>query len=101
MKGKVTVVARVRALPGLEEQVREELLLLVAETRKEAGCLNYDLHRSADDPGLFLFYENWESLAHLERHAESAHIQAFRARSKELLAEPTEITLWEMVSAAV
>lgn len=99
-KKRITVVAHVRARPGLEETVRAELLKLVAETRKEQGCVNYDLHVSADDPGHFMFYENWESLAHLDRHAASPHIQAFRARSPELLLEPTQVTLWELLNDA-
>jgi len=91
---KVTVVARMTAKPGMQARLQEELLHMVAETRKEEGCLNYDLHRFAEDPGQFLFYENWVSQAHLDRHAQSAHIQSFRARASEFLASPTEITLW-------
>ena len=98
MDAKVTVVARLQAIPGKEEAVVRELLTLVDATRKEEGCLNYDLHISHETPGLFLFYENWSSRAHLDRHAQSAHIQAFRAKGRELLTQPAEITLWEMVS---
>jgi quinol monooxygenase YgiN len=99
MAEKLTVVARIRAKPGKEADVHRELLALVAPTRAEAGCLNYDLHVSHDDPALFLFYENWTSQAHLDAHAQSAHIQAFRARAADLLVEPVEIKLFRMVSA--
>lgn len=99
MVGRVTVVARMQAKPGMEARLRQELLHLVAETRREAGCLNYDLHVLAGDATRFLFYENWSSRAHLDAHAQSPHIQAFRALAGELLAAPTEITLWEMISA--
>ena len=75
-----------------------ELLVLVDETRKESGCLNYDLHISRETPGLYFFYENWTSKAHLDRHAESGHIQKFRAKARDLLTAPAEITLWQMVS---
>jgi len=97
MGDKLTVVARVRAKPGKEEEMKRVLLGLVAPTRAEAGCINYDLHQSQDDAALFLFYENWESRAHLDAHAKSAHIQAFRARAGELLAELVEIRLFTMV----
>ncbi|MGH9816666.1 MAG: putative quinol monooxygenase [Candidatus Acidiferrales bacterium] len=98
MSEKLTVVARIRAKPGKEEEVKQALLGLVGPTRGEAGCLNYDLHQSHDDAALFLFYEDWTSRAALDAHAQSAHIQAFRARGRELLAEPTEIKLFRMVS---
>lgn len=97
MSARVTVVASMQAKPGSETRLKQDLLRLVAETRKEEGCLNYDLHQSSDDPTKFLFYENWTSKAHLDRHAQSAHIQAFRARAGELLAAPTEITLWTIL----
>ncbi|GJQ25310.1 MAG: antibiotic biosynthesis monooxygenase [Phycisphaerae bacterium] len=91
---KLTVIARFKARPGKEAIVRRELMALVAPTRIEPGCINYDLHVAADDPATFLFHENWESEADLERHLQSAHVQAWRERSVELLAEPGEITRW-------
>ncbi len=97
MSTKVTVVARMQARPGMEARLKEELLHMVAETRKEEGCINYDLHQSPDDPAKFLFYENWTSRAHLDRHAQSAHIQSFRSRAGDLLVAPTEIALWTML----
>lgn len=91
---KLTVVARFKARPGKESIVRRELTALVAPTRAEKGCINYDLHVSVDDPATFLFHENWESETDLEHHLQSAHVQAWRERSGELLAEPGEITRW-------
>ena len=99
MAEKLTVVARIRAKPEKEREVQQVLLGLVTHTRAEAGCINYDLHVSQDDPALFLFYENWSSKAHLDAHAHSTHIQAFRSRAAELLAEPVEVKLFRMVRA--
>ncbi|HYY57771.1 MAG TPA: antibiotic biosynthesis monooxygenase [Pyrinomonadaceae bacterium] len=61
MKKQLSVVARVKAVKGMEEKVRRECLALVELSRLERGCINYDLHQSADDPSLFMFYENWMS----------------------------------------
>lgn len=94
MEDKVTVIAFHRAKPGKEEALREALLSLCAPTRGEKGCINYDLHVSADDPGLLVFHENWVSKADLETHLASPHIDGFRAVADELLAEPPNITLW-------
>ena len=94
---KVTVFALVKAKPGLEEAVKKELSALVGPTRTEEGCINYDLHQSLDQKGHFRFYENWTSKELLDRHLQSAHVKRFIAKADELLAEPPEITLWEMV----
>lgn len=95
---KVSVTARVHARKGMEEQVRQECLALVAPSRAEKGCINYDLHQSVTDAGLFLFYENWESREDLDRHLETAHALRFDERTEGMLAEPEEITFWEMIS---
>jgi len=97
MQHTLTVVAHVRAKPGKEDEVRQGLRALLAPTRGEEGCLNYDMHESIETPGQFVFYENWTSRAHLDTHLASAHIQAFFARIPELLAEPPRITFWRRV----
>ena len=96
--GKVTVVARFKARPGMEETLRRELLALIDPTTAEDGCINYDLHQSADDKALFMFYENWLSREDLDDHLQMPYLQAFLARTDELLAEPAEISLWKMIS---
>jgi quinol monooxygenase YgiN len=58
---QVTVFALVKAKPGMEETVKQELLALVGPTLKEEGCLNYGLHQSLDNKAWFRFYENWTS----------------------------------------
>ena len=39
----LTIVANIHAVPGKEDLVHAELQKLVAPTRKEEGCLQYDL----------------------------------------------------------
>jgi len=73
------------------------VLGLIAPTRAEAGCINYDLHVSEEDARQFVFYENWMSESHLEAHANSAHLRAFRKMADEILDGPVEITKWRML----
>jgi quinol monooxygenase YgiN len=91
---KVTVLARIKAKEGLEERVKQELINLLAPTRSEEGCINYDLHQSFNDKSLFLFYENWKSEDHLKRHLENPPLKNFLKQVEELLAEPLDVTLW-------
>jgi quinol monooxygenase YgiN len=93
----LTVVAQIKAKAGKEAQVRQELLPLVAPSRKDAGCLNYDLHQGLDNPALFLFHENWASKAHLDQHLQKPDLQAVLARVGQMVAEPPQITLWEKI----
>ena len=97
MSEQVTVIARVRAKHGMEHRVREELSRLIKPTRAEAGCINYDLHDSPSDPQLFLFHENWQSLAHLDAHRHSPHLLHWRDVSADLLETPPDVTLWRIL----
>jgi quinol monooxygenase YgiN len=94
---KVSVVARLKAKAGQEEKVKQELFKLVEETRKEAGCLNYDLHVDTANPQVFVFYENWVSEMALANHLETPHILRLRSMA-ELFAEPTKIDILKMLS---
>lgn len=98
MHDKITVVARFKALGGMEDKLRELLLTLIGPSRSDKGCINYDLHQSIEDPTIFVFYENWSGKDSLDRHSATAHVQAFRSKATDLLAEPPELILLEMIS---
>ncbi|MGD0962519.1 MAG: putative quinol monooxygenase [Candidatus Acidiferrales bacterium] len=99
MSELLTVIAHARAKPGKEAQAREILLALVAPTRLEEGCIDYDLHQSADDPSLFVFFENWTTPTALEAHSRSPHIVHFRQTCGESLVEPPVISKWKLLPA--
>lgn len=65
---KLTVVAKVVAKKDSVEYVKNEMLKLIEPTRKEDGCIGYNLHQDNEDPAVFVFYETWESLACLDKH---------------------------------
>ncbi len=93
----VTVIVRIKAKPGMEARVKQELLNLLGPTRSEKGCINYDMHQAPDDDALFLFHENWTSEEDLKRHFEAPHIKHWLEQAETLLAEPMELTLWRRV----
>ncbi len=94
----ITVVATFQARPGKETELKKTLTGLVAPTRKEAGCINYDLHILPEDPARFLFHENWTNQARLDAHLQSAHIKALLPRLDELCVAVPEIKVWEKIA---
>ena len=60
-KDAVTLIVQLRPRDGQEMLLEAELRALVGPTRKEDGCLTYDLHRSAEGPTAFLLDEVWAS----------------------------------------
>ena len=90
MPRPLTIVAIIRARAGQEDAVGRELRNLVEPSRCDPGCLNYDLHRSVETPGLFLFYENWATKADWEAHMATPHLAAWKAAAADLV-ESTEL----------
>ena len=93
----ITVIATFQARPGKEAELRNALIDLVAPTRKEAGCINYDLPSSPEDPAKFLFYENWTGKVALDAHMQSPHVQKLLPRVNELCVTFPEIKIWEKI----
>ena len=77
MAEQLTIVARIEAEKDRIEMVKSELIKLIEPTRKEEGCLQYDLHQDNDNPEIFLFYENWESRELWQRHMNNDHLAAY------------------------
>lgn len=85
--GLLTVIAYMKAAPGKTDELRRELQDLIETTHREAGCVNYDLHESIEEPGKFFFHENWESEEHLDAHLAAPHLVRFAGLIPNLLDE--------------
>lgn len=54
-------------------------------TLNEPGCHAYELNRNPRDPGRFVVYEQWRSLADLEAHFRKEYFSTIRAELIELM----------------
>ncbi|MGD6818575.1 putative quinol monooxygenase [Metabacillus sp. 84] len=75
---QITINAIMKAKPGMEENLFKEMKKVIAPSRAEEGCISYDLHRSKDDPAIFVFYENWKDQKAVDAHIASDHYKAYR-----------------------
>src|SRR5579863_326595 len=85
-KEAVTLIVQLRPREGQEMLLEAELRALVGPTRKEDGCLTYDLHRSSDGPSAFLLHEVWASREAHTKHTNTSHFLRWNARKDALLA---------------
>jgi quinol monooxygenase YgiN len=95
-KDAVTLIVILRAREGQETLLEAELRALVGPSRKEEGCLRYDLHRSVDAPGALLLHEVWASREAHAEHTRLAHFLRWNARKDALLAS-REANFWKQV----
>src|SRR6202162_1639827 len=88
-----------RARSGQSDALGAALAALVEPTRLEAGCLNYDLHRSVDDADVSFVYENWRSPEGFDAHMLSEHLQAFLKATPDLVAGNIDLRRFSMISS--
>ncbi|MBV1775291.1 antibiotic biosynthesis monooxygenase [Burkholderiaceae bacterium DAT-1] len=92
----LTVVATITAKPGTEAIVERALLDLIEPSRKDAGFIQYDLHRDLDRPNVFVFYENWASRELLDQHLNTPHLAEYQ-RKVEGMIEGWDLKLMERI----
>jgi quinol monooxygenase YgiN len=99
MTEQITIVACFRAKPGKQNELEKLLTELLEPTRQEDGCLNYDLHKSQDDPQQFMLHENWTCDATYQAHRKSAHLLNARDKLLSLLeGEQYDVSLWTQIN---
>jgi quinol monooxygenase YgiN len=96
-KDAVTLIVNLRAREGQELLLEAELRALVGPTRREQGCLTYDLYRGAELPGAFLLHEVWTSRDHHRLHTQTRHFLRWNARKDALLAS-RDAAFWKQIS---
>jgi quinol monooxygenase YgiN len=96
-KYAVTLIVLLKSREGQEPLLEAELRALVGPTRREQGCITYDLHRGSDVPGAFLLHEVWASRDHHRLHTQTPHFIRWDARKDALLAS-RDVTFWKQVA---
>ena len=91
----IHVVAVITAKPGMREAILKEFRANMPAVHAEKGCIEYGPAIDAEGigsfqskfgPDTFVVIEKWESLDHLKAHAASPHMQAYGAKTRDLLA---------------
>ena len=89
------VVAKLKAKKGEEEKMENALKGIIPEVEKEEGTLVYTLHRSQNNPGIFLFYEKYRDANALTHHSTTPHFKSLFGDILPLLDGQPEIEMYE------
>jgi quinol monooxygenase YgiN len=90
-------VVILRAKEGQQGLLEAEIRALIGPTRREEGCLIYDLHHAIDTPGTFLLHEVWATRDHHRLHMKTPHFLRWDARKDALLAT-REVSFWQQLA---
>ncbi len=91
------VVAKLKAKKGEEEKMENILKGIIPDVEKEEGTLIYTLHRSQNDPGVFLFYEKYKDADALTHHSSTPHFNSLFGNIMPLLDGQPEIEMYEEI----
>lgn len=91
------LVVRMKTKEGQEDRALEVMRELAEASRQEAGCEAYVPCRDPEEPGSFLFYEQYRDQAAFEEHGASEHFQRLAVGELFPLMESRERTFFETV----
>jgi quinol monooxygenase YgiN len=89
----IYVVATLTVKPEMRAELIAGAKDCIAETRKEAGNIAYDMHESVTDPASMVFVEQWDNVEALGPHGKSDHMKAFGRIAAKCLAAPPKIEI--------
>ncbi|MGD9566852.1 MAG: putative quinol monooxygenase [Sedimentibacter sp.] len=82
-----------------EDKTEEAIKLyeeLVSETRKENGCIAYNLFRDKKDPSILTMIEEWQSQEALDLHMKTKHFTTIVPQVGEFR-KSSELNIYELV----
>ena len=90
------VAAEVGIEEGAAESVRDALLEMETETRKEPGCQTYAFSLDINDPGTIRIFERWDSMEALETHFKTPHMASFGAAIGKIQPKSMNVKVYEV-----
>jgi quinol monooxygenase YgiN len=79
---KVYLTAMIKSTEGNADQMKELIKDLVAASKKESACLQYELFQSIEEETQFIIHETWKDQDKLDEHNKSAHLDTFVQQSQ-------------------
>jgi quinol monooxygenase YgiN len=97
MPATVHVVARFVAKAGKEQALKSVLNALIAPSRRELGCYQYDLLENPSDPRDLCSVERWESEKSADQHSDSQHVRQALSQVEGLVDAPPDIRRYHQI----
>lgn len=92
----VKVVAKGYFYEGKAEEAIKMYEVLVEKTRKEEGCIAYNLYRDSKDSSILTMIEEWESQEALDKHMKTDHFTSLVPQIGKLR-KSSELNIYELV----
>ena len=88
----IVLIAKSTVREGKQEEFIRFAGKMVEGTRKEAGCISYDLVKDETEDAVFYFIEKYKDEAALEAHRASAYFHTYVPMLGALRTKPSELS---------
>lgn len=75
---ELKIVVNYTFKPEYKDELIKTFETMVDATRKEPGCIYYDLHQDINDSLKFVLLEYWKTKEDLDQHIASAHFKEYK-----------------------
>ncbi len=83
---------------GNQGHVKSFLSGLMAKSRKEEGCVQYDIYQSTENPREFLLFTVWDNQESFDRHNQTPLMQEFKNHlAKEFFVHESRKNYWTLL----
>lgn len=93
----IKVVARKLVNEGKVEEVIGLYYKLVEASRKEEGCIKYELYQDEEDPRVLAVMEEWECKEALDKHMKTEHFTKLVPMIGELTAKKVDKNIYNKI----
>ncbi len=93
----IIVTAKNILKEGNSEKFKELAKDLISETRKENGCISYNLNQDIKNQDILTFIEEWESEEALQLHMNTLHFTSIVPKLSELQEENSILNIYNRV----
>lgn len=68
-----TMLVRLTAKEGKAKELEDAFKVATVESRKEPGCLAYQLNRDVEKENIYIVYEQWKSINAIDAHVKAPY----------------------------
>jgi autoinducer 2-degrading protein len=96
----IHIIVRIDPKPDKVDAFLELALFDARNSRKEPGCLRFDVLRQNDNPARFAFYEVYKDEDAVKAHQQTEHYARWKREIEALCAVPRTSDKWTTVDPA-
>ncbi|QZY56191.1 putative quinol monooxygenase [Crassaminicella profunda] len=66
---------------------------MVEPSRKEEGCIQYEMYQDEENPRIFIVLEQWKTKEDFDQHFKTEHFERIVPKMSEFMIKETEMNL--------